>query len=183
MSTVSEYVEKMEAALDLAEGIDTFIDPDTKAAMRRVRTPRGAARFGAPVGSIIRADGSIVTPDGREERGSAPKNPNAKKPDSKKPDTAKKPAASSGTDAPRRGNAQSSLKMGRKKTIDGWEVYPVRAGDGKEFGITNDGNGWYSYFGADEQDTDGEYYDSPQKAREALENWHAKKNSSVKKKA
>lgn len=216
MSAVTDYITTLEKALDVAEGTETFFDPEEKAKARRVATAAGARRFGAPIGSIIRADGSIVGPDGRESQRYSTRKPAAKKPSSRasvfKPGdivgvgggdaryevvkidgddvhlknvdeggrggkrvlkasqlTPIKKTASSAPDRVRPSSA-SSAKMGKKKSIDGWEVYPVRIGS-DEYGITNDGNGWYPYKG--EHDYIGnDYYDSPKEALEALENWH-----------
>lgn len=174
MSTVRDYLTTMEKALDMAEGTETDYEVvgGIEEKVRRIRTAAGARRFGAPIGSIIRADGSIETPDGKVERGTAPKTPDASKP-AKAP--VKKPAA----DRVKPSSA-SSAKMGRKKNVDGWEVYPVRIGS-DEYGITNDGNGWYPYEG--EHDYIGnDYFDSPKEALEALENYHGDKKAKGNKK-
>lgn len=79
---------------------------------------------------------------------------------------------------------EGAVRLGRPKQVDGWTVYeptPVMGADGvsARFHITNDSDDpsaplWYSYWPDTEADTDGEYYDSPRNALEALVEWAAR---------
>lgn len=189
MSTVRDYISTLEKALDVAEGTETDFEvvDGIEEKVRRIRTPEGARRFGAPIGSIIRADGTVVPPKGGGGKKPESSSDRAKREISNDVRRAQQRAAKKPSSAPDRvkPSSASSAKMGRKKNVDGWEVYPVRIGS-DEYGITNDGNGWYPYKG--EHDYIGDdYYDSPKEALEALENWHgdskAKGNSKPKGKA
>jgi hypothetical protein len=111
--------------------------------------------------------------------------------DDNPPGALSRPAPSTGSSepapstAPRRDprHGQRPSKLGRPKQVDGWTVYepaPVVGADGLsvQFHITNDSDDpsvplWYSYWPDTESDTDGEYYDSPRDALEALVRWAA----------
>jgi hypothetical protein len=79
--------------------------------------------------------------------------------------------------------ADAAARLGRPRQVDGWTVYeptPVVGADGVvgRFHITNDSDDpsmplWYSYWPDTERDTDGEYYDSPRAALDALVVWAA----------
>lgn len=170
MDDVKSYLDTMEIALDIAAGDVEMVEMEGKA-VRRIRSAEGARRYGAPIGSIIRADGTVVKPDAKPDA-SVPNNPRA----AKKP-SGSAPKKDEATKEPVRSKL-SSMKIGKKKNVDGWEVYPVRASDGTEYAITNDGNGWYPYEGEHDYLSDN-YFDSPQKAAEWLENHHGDKKASA----
>jgi hypothetical protein len=70
------------------------------------------------------------------------------------------------------GHRHKGIAVGRKKNVDGWEVYPVRGKHG-DYGITNDSDDpanpkWYAYHKADETDVDGKYYKTPNDALDAI---------------
>jgi hypothetical protein len=93
------------------------------------------------------------------------------------------PAKQAPPQRPSRGGG-GAVRLGRPKRVDGWTVYeptPVIGADGvsARFHITNDSDDpavplWYSYWPDTEADTDGEYYDTPGDALEALVEWAAK---------
>jgi hypothetical protein len=70
-----------------------------------------------------------------------------------------------------------AAKLPKPRKEDGWTIYDIDL-LGTKYGITNDSDDpkdpkWYSYDGENEEDTDGEYYATPEAAMAALIVYHA----------